>query len=389
MKDESDATAAKDDGQFGLGTFGVKPQERELMSSDSHFEYDYSQVRPAHSYPRTPPNVMNAHSADRDMLRWLFRTCAEPTVKAPSEGYIYVERGFLFDGKHILGEDGAWLPATICDWNPSGQIDAHVRSLIATGRIENLQVCDETTFLVHFAQVNIWNYGHFLCENAPKLMNIAKAGLRVVRILYPEEAAYTVGFVTDILAALGVRAEITPLAPGSLVPFRALLHFTPVAKHNFRKSRALLELRDVALTLYGGKPDGRPVFITRPETGRRRLSNQSQVSAYLEGHGYCAIDPGRLSLAEQVRVFSGAERIVGSVGAGLTNILYAPSGADIAYLCNGIIDLFFWDIAGLCDLRFSWIFAATPRPWTPEDYVQDYTMSLDVLRINLDQLGMV
>jgi hypothetical protein len=358
------------------------------MSTIAEFESNYSQVRPAHTYNRTTPNVLNAHGPHRDTLRWLYRTFAEPTVEAPSEGYLYLERGYLFDGKHILDENEAWVPATTSDWNCTQEVDAYARSLLVQGAVTSIAASDPDAVLVHFAQVNIGNYGHFLCENAPKLMNIAHSGLRTICILYPEEAAYSADFIIEILAAVGVRAEVKVLAPGSLVRFHAMLHFTPVAKHNFRKSRALLEFRDVAVGLFGADGQDRALFVTRPENGRRRVTNQSTVSAYLQAHSYIPIDTGHLGLVEQVRLFAGARRIIGSVGAGLTNMIFAPAGTEVVYLCNGIIDLFFWDIAGLCDHRFTWFFAGRPRPWTQDDFVADYTVPLGILESSLSDMAL-
>ena len=346
------------------------------MSTTPVFEPNYSEIRPAHSYNRTPPNVLNAYSADSEMLRWLYRTFAEPIVEAPSEGYLYQERGYLFDGKHILDEDHVWVPTTINDLNRTQELDAHVRRMIAQGTTTNVAPSNPAAVLVHFAQVNIANYGHFLCENAPKLINIARSGHRAVCILYPEEASYSAGFIIEILAALGVTAEVKLLAPLSVVTFRALLHFTPVAKHNFRKSRALVEFRDVAVDLFGTDGNDRALFVTRPPNGRRRISNQDSVSTCLRAHSYLPVDTWRLGLAEQVRLFAGARKIIGSVGAGLTNMMFAPAGAEIVYLCNGLIDLFFWDIAGLCDHRFTWFFAKPPRRWIEEDFVADYAIPL-------------
>ncbi len=333
----------------------------------------FCQVNAASQYDRVVPYVVNAASPDQDMLRWLYRTVSEPSVATPAEGYVYISSGYLFDGKHITDDAGEWVKSSIVDWQPTPEVLGYIEGLKQRGEVRSFPSAPGEAVLVHFAQINIGNYGHFLCENAPKLVNIARAGHRRIRLLLPHEALYAASFILAILADLGVAAEILPIEPASLYRLGPVLHFTPVARHNFRKSFTLLAFREVALRRYGSSARGTSVFVKRAPAARRKLSNQNELADALAERSYVAVEPGGLSIEDQVALFSQAGSIVGSVGAGLTNMLFAPERTRVLYLCNGMVDLFFWDIAGLCKQDFTWFFAQPPLRWDPGIFTADYT----------------
>jgi len=65
------------------------------------------------------------------------------------------------------------------------------------------------------------------------------------------------------------------------------------------------------------------LYVSRRSADRRQVVNSGEVIGLIERHGLRALDPGGLSLDEQVQLFSGAQLIVGPHGGGLANIIYA------------------------------------------------------------------
>jgi capsular polysaccharide biosynthesis protein len=234
-------------------------------------------------------------------------------------------------------------------------------------------------------QCNSENYGHFLCESAPKLIHLAKMGCRKARIIFPKNCMKYCSFTQKFLAYLGIESEPLTLDEGSSVCLQNVLYFTAVSKHNFRKSETLLEFRDVALSLTAERgARSRKLFITRAEGDRRRLSNQEATAFCLAEIGYDAVYPGNLSVLEQIQLFAQASHIVGSVGAGMTNMLFCPAGADVFYICNGLLDFFFWDIAGLCRQKFHWFFAQPLKVFDQETFVRNFTVNIGGLMSALE-----
>jgi capsular polysaccharide biosynthesis protein len=65
----------------------------------------------------------------------------------------------------------------------------------------------------------------------------------------------------------------------------------------------------------------RRIYISR--RGRRKVLNEDALVVRLSRHGFEVVDPESLPFAEQVELFYDAEIVVGTHGAGLTNLLFA------------------------------------------------------------------
>lgn len=87
--------------------------------------------------------------------------------------------------------------------------------------------------------------------------------------------------------------------------------------------------RQVFLDHFGDQPSpwGEKIFITR--TGTRRVYNQDEIGAVAKEFGFTAVAPEKLSLAEQVALFSHATHIIGPSGAGFGGMLFAQPGTQV------------------------------------------------------------
>ena len=94
----------------------------------------------------------------------------------------------------------------------------------------------------------------------------------------------------------------------------------------------------------------KPVFIWREPVGRRELKNQNEI---VQHFGFEVFDPIKHTLAEEVRILSHASLVIGSYGAGLTSILFAPENIDIIQLGLSDINSSFYElIAGALNQNF-------------------------------------
>jgi hypothetical protein len=76
-------------------------------------------------------------------------------------------------------------------------------------------------------------------------------------------------------------------------------------------------------------PAWRRVYIARRAGGWRSIRNDAEVSDYMARARFEVLHTERLTLVDQVRLFSEASVIVGLHGAGLTNLLFAPRASVI------------------------------------------------------------
>ena len=91
----------------------------------------------------------------------------------------------------------------------------------------------------------------------------------------------------------------------------------------------------------------RKLFIRRaPGWNRgRALLNQEQVCERLAACGFDAIDPGTMTLEQQIAAFRGADHVVGVSGAAMANIVFCKPGTRITMIVPGRFpDTFFWFI---------------------------------------------
>jgi len=72
---------------------------------------------------------------------------------------------------------------------------------------------------------------------------------------------------------------------------------------------------------------GRRLYIQRKDPQYRRLLNEHEIEALFRRYGFEFFEPSRISLQEQIQLFSSADILAGPHGAGWTNLLFAPSHA--------------------------------------------------------------
>lgn len=77
---------------------------------------------------------------------------------------------------------------------------------------------------------------------------------------------------------------------------------------------------------------GRRLYITRRGARWRRVLNEEAVAALLIERGFEPVDPGALSIAEQIALAADAEAVVGVVGAGLNLAVFCPPQTKVIQL---------------------------------------------------------
>jgi hypothetical protein len=94
-----------------------------------------------------------------------------------------------------------------------------------------------------------------------------------------------------------------------------------------------------------------------------------------------------MSPAEQVALFSQAQAIAGPLGAGLSNLIFAPSNAEILMIDPGLADCFFWDAAALIGQRFHWHFTGPAVPYNLPLASSPFVVDEQALEATLGRIG--
>lgn len=190
----------------------------------------------------------------------------------------------------------------------------------------------------------IENYYHFLTDVLPRLALLEQAGPLPERLV----VSRTTRFQREMLDHLGldegrciestefrhVEADelIVPSVPDG--DLRTPPWIVPWLRRSFLPPDQ------------PGQPTRR-LYVTRgSQKYTRRVENEDELVAALDREGFETIDPGAMSVAEQVRAFADAECIVSAHGAGLTNLAFCTPGA-------AVIELFAVDYVNPCFWRLA------------------------------------
>lgn len=191
----------------------------------------------------------------------------------------------------------------------------------------------EVDLAVPLLSIHATNYTHWTQEALTLLEGVeeyrSRTGKDPTLVIPPDPPS----FVTESLAAFGYteddylewdhgRIRVDRLV---LPSDRRCLKDTP-SDEFFRMISAFDWVRDRARegVSTGGSDGHAPrILICREDAGTRRITNREEVEEALSEQGFESYVLGELSYGEQVRLFSGAEFVVGAHGAGMINSIYA------------------------------------------------------------------
>ena len=71
------------------------------------------------------------------------------------------------------------------------------------------------------------------------------------------------------------------------------------------------------------------IYVARTDAPERVAENEAELIALLERQGVRIVVPGALSVAEQIAAFRAARLVIGSHGAGMSNIVFCQSGSFV------------------------------------------------------------
>jgi len=98
------------------------------------------------------------------------------------------------------------------------------------------------------------------------------------------------------------------------------------------------------------------VYISRVNAARRKVKNEAQLYPILQKYQIEIIETEKLSLEEQIQLFSKTELLISIHGAGLTNMIYLPSNASVLELQmhpqKNQINILYLKLANIFSLKY-------------------------------------
>jgi capsular polysaccharide biosynthesis protein len=237
---------------------------------------------------------------------------------------------------------------------------AHVEDDIYEREVEEIEERPERVVVLG-AQANA-NYSHWLIESVARALLFAPCDDGSALYLTPPLQSWQ----HQALALAGVPDERI-----LTVPRRKLMRFPEL----FAVSRGMVGIPTLipdavralarlaeptarsARSCAGSLPHRPRLFVSRALVERRHISNEAELLAVLERHGFEKVHPETLSVSEQIELFARAEVVIGAFGTGLTNLIFSPPGTLVLELQPEGVgpggNLFLWNLASIRDQRFA------------------------------------
>ena len=168
------------------------------------------------------------------------------------------------------------------------------------------------------------NYFHWLTDVLPKLQTWYEAGEACRQVLLPENLLQR-AYVRESLVLLGFQA--ISFQKNHLKIDRLVVIGPTAPTGNFRAG--LLQRLAHQMRAAEDVRGQRLIYISRADAAKRFLRNEADLELTLAAHGIETVQLEGCSLADQIKLFGNCKLLVGLHGAGLTNMLWMPAGAQV------------------------------------------------------------
>ena len=327
-------------------------------------QLDFTECAFDRGYARVPPSITAPYGGEVAKLLELYAALAETRAERPNEGYYRLKKPIAFNASIVLLQDSSFLQDTVSDITVDATME---KQILGAPRIDVKALGgDQGVPYVLISKPGFRNYGHFLTDIAPKLVNLHRANLGVVNLVLSAESKAFLPLVLKLVEKLDLKLNILFCPNGYCVSGEEIIYFSSVQKHNKYKSKTLTEMRNLLLPASenGIASSPKKLLVLRKESESRSFSDIEAIVHVADNFGFFPIYPQDFSWGEQIILFSRASHIVGGLGAGLANILFSSSDAKIMMIDPGYGGLYFWDLACISTQNFHFLFSGPITPFS-------------------------
>ncbi len=339
-------------------------------------------VHPPTTYRSIPPALLGLQPADPEVTRGFLEVVSRTEAACPAETVMLYRDAFVLGGCHILSGEGLGVRESYynVDVTPA-LVEQQRRQLaaIAAGDVTTLPSSGPPLVALFLQDCN--NFGHLLTEMLPRLLHLEALGLREMRLLLPDAARPFLPAIAFTIEALGLRADYIPCHADAVMRAESL-HWVSLVGEGWFKSPTVLRLftRLNAASRADAPSAPTRLFVTRPATGHRAVTNAAEAADIAERAGFTVVEPSRLPFPDQIALFAGARTLAGPMGAAFTLAAAMPPGGRMGVLSPGYCDYFYWDLACLAGHDFTWAFTAPLGPFTADLLARDIALAPRLLR---------
>jgi capsular polysaccharide biosynthesis protein len=220
------------------------------------------------------------------------------------------------------------------------------------------------------------NYGHWLIESLPRVSLVAALRpLTKCKFVVGDDRGAMGAVYTDTLSLFDIPEDRILAVPDEPTKIGRLIYPAPLTVQPWVKAPIVVKvLEGIADRLKDWGPHIErleKLYVSRNNTGKRCLLNETEIIEIINRQGYRVIHPETMSFFEQVVTFSRARQVIGNLGAGLVNLVFAPRGVRLFALTSEFMeDDFFWDLVSHKEGSYLSLHGKADRPerWMQSDF---------------------
>lgn len=176
------------------------------------------------------------------------------------------------------------------------------------------------------------HYAHLFCDVLPRWKLFEEAGLagQFPALLPPPGPA----FAEAAWQTLGLTGGDSKRWDDSCWELDGLYFASSFKKFNGWTPEAVAWLREKLAPGVVNKPVGKKAFYISRGGGPRSILNEKEILEALKPYGIVVVEAHKMTLQQQIDLFSEAGLLVGPLGAGMQNAMWAPRGCRVLDLVN-------------------------------------------------------
>lgn len=199
------------------------------------------------------------------------------------------------------------------------------------------------------------NYYHWICDFLPRLL-LLRQYYPTCNLLLPDMLP---AFAQDTLTYLGFH-DLLFIGKQDVFKFDKLVFPEAVASGGLHDPQLIQQVRYELLQSVklpaAHLSKSKRLYVSRARANRRKPRNEEQVVSLLRQYQFATVYLEDYSFAEQVELLRDAEILVGMHGAGLTNLLFLPKGAQVVEFMNmESMNLCYYHLASAVGIQYSCI----------------------------------
>ncbi|MCM3719145.1 glycosyltransferase family 61 protein [Fictibacillus phosphorivorans] len=231
------------------------------------------------------------------------------------------------------------------------------------------------------------NYWHWLHDNLARFHLLELSGIKINKYLLPP-IRYPYQWQT--LQMLGIpRDKIIQLRPNMHLRAKKLVLPSVPFTIDTSVKWSIDYLRNSLLNenTVKNSDEYEKIYISRDDASWRKVINEERVIQILEKRGFKKVVLKNKSVQEQINIFNSAKYIIGTNGAGMSNIMFCKPGTKIIQLFTTTSDEFI-KISNYLDLDFSFFKCNLAPPISRiHPVLNNMTIDINKLIHTLDLLG--